>query len=341
MTNEKCPLCEKQVEVSAEREYQLLDTYVFHEPCGEFCMFRGDGEILSDATRRETWQPERIIALLCERRLRNAGAVNPLLLLQMSTRREIPGTERLRVSELLAQWPQTVPERIDRCLCNLAQKYTDPGEQFKLPSDKHTVTLLFCESVDQVEYYVNALDKNGWIGNRQGRLDHPEREITPEGWARIHALAGGAERQRNPAFVAMWFGKPREEGDEDRREEMENLFKNGIEPAIEDAGYHGVRVDMVEHNDLIMGRVIDDIRKAPFVVAELTENNPGVYYEAGFARGQKIEVIYCRKDDQRPHFDVSGINQVVYKDARDLRERLKNRILGTMGPGPHKKKERV
>ncbi len=93
---------------------------------------------------------------------------------------------------------------------------------------------------------------------------------------------------------------------------------------------------MVEHNDPIMGRVIDDIRKAPFVVAELTENNPGVYYEAGFARGQKIEVIYCRKDDHRPHFDVTGINQVVYKDAKDLQERLKNRILGTMGAGPHK-----
>ena len=72
-----------------------------------------------------------------------------------------------------------------------------------------------------------------------------------------------------------------------------------------------------------------------------SENNPGVYYEAGLAEGQKIEVIYCCRDGQETHFDVTGINRVIYKNSKELQERLENRIVRTMGEGPHKNKESV
>ena len=101
-----------------------------------------------------------------------------------------------------------------------------------------------------------------------------------------------------------------------------------------------MRADSVEHNDSIIDRVIDDIRLAPFVVAELTNNNPGVYFEAGFARGRGIEVIYCipetGRPEDKPHFDVSGINHVRWKDTDELRKKLENRILSAIGRGPHK-----
>ena len=85
-----------------------------------------------------------------------------------------------------------------------------------------------------------------------------------------------------------------------------------------------------------MDRIIEDIRRAPFVVAELTENNNGVYYEAGFARGRDVDVIYCVKEKQKVHFDVTGVNHVRWKDEDDLRKRLERRILATVSRGPHK-----
>jgi hypothetical protein len=97
-----------------------------------------------------------------------------------------------------------------------------------------------------------------------------------------------------------------------------------------------MRADTDEHNAPIMDRIVEDIRKAPFVVAELTDNNQGVYYEAGFAKGRGTEVIYCCPEGTKPHFDVTGINQVRWKDEADLRQKLEGRILGTMSRGPHR-----
>ena len=115
---------------------------------------------------------------------------------------------------------------------------------------------------------------------------------------------------------------------------MSDLCETCIAPAVEEAGYKVKRADTDEHNDPIMDRVLADVRRAPFVIAELTENNAGVYYEAGFARGLETPVIYCVPGGCRPHFDVSGINQVRWTDQQELRVRLRDRILGTIGRGP-------
>ena len=85
-----------------------------------------------------------------------------------------------------------------------------------------------------------------------------------------------------------------------------------------------------------MDRIIDLIRAAPFVIADLSDDNRGVYYEAGYARGLGRDVIYLvREGGAKPHFDVSGVNHVRWSAHDDLRRRLENRILGTKGRGVH------
>lgn len=293
-------------------------------------MLQSNAETLSDATGRERWQPDRIIALLYERRLRNEGAVIPLLLLEKTPCREIPGTERLRVSELLAQWPQTVPERIERSFLTLVRRIgvDIAGKEVKIePSGlRRFVPLAIRES--EAEYFFKAMQQYGWITQTKHRQPRTVG-ITPEGWEKFHSLTGASSDDRNPVFVAMWFGG------KERKEKMDRLWLDFIRPAIEAARYRAKRADTDEHNEPIMDRVIADIRRAPFVVAELSDDNNGVYYEAGFAKGRGIEVIYCCREEHKPHFDVTGINLVKWKDEADLRKRLEDRVIGSQDNGPY------
>ena len=115
---------------------------------------------------------------------------------------------------------------------------------------------------------------------------------------------------------------------------MKKLYVEGIRSASRRAGWDARRSDSEQHNKPIMGKILTDIRKAPFLIAELTRNIPGVYYEAGFAHALAKEVIYCRKAGQKVQFDVSAINHVIWKDDKDLEKRLYDRILQTVGEGP-------
>lgn len=329
-TQKKCPLCGENAQCESSG-HGIIDLY---KECACGAYYVDDRELPLAPGDIAAGKYQHLPALLNERILR--GDRVPLLVFIQShlpeAKDNIPFADPISVDDLLAQWPETVPERIDRCLCNLANYKKEAGEVVELSrgKDKKQDALLFAASHVEARYYINALIEIGWVSDDLSHQQAWRLVITPEGWARVGELTGGAERHRNPAFVAMWFGE------DEQRDDMRNLFNDAILPAIKDAGYPAKRADTDEHNEPIMDRVIDDIRKAPFVVAELTNNNPGVYYEAGFAKGQNIEVIYCCKDGHRPHFDVTGINQVIYQDLPDLKRKLESRILGTKGRGPHK-----
>jgi nucleoside 2-deoxyribosyltransferase len=58
-----------------------------------------------------------------------------------------------------------------------------------------------------------------------------------------------------------------------------------------------VKIDNVEHVNDINDEIIAQIRRSRFMVCDLTGYRGGVYFEAGFAYGLGLEVIYtCRKD---------------------------------------------
>ena len=117
-------------------------------------------------------------------------------------------------------------------------------------------------------------------------------------------------------------------------------FRNGIEPAIMNAGYECFRIDRKEHINKIEDEIIAEIRRSRFLVADFTHGDKGargsVYYEAGFAHGLGLPVIFtCRKDAIKTlHFDTAHYLHIDWNDPAELRERLKKRILAVIGEGP-------
>ncbi len=84
----------------------------------------------------------------------------------------------------------------------------------------------------------------------------------------------------------MWFDKG-----------MDSAWEDGFKKALVDTGYKNpLRIDLSEHNEKICDRILAEIRKSSLVVADFTGQRSGVFFEAGFALGLGIPVIWCCKD---------------------------------------------
>lgn len=158
--------------------------------------------------------------------------------------------------------------------------------------------------------------------------------LTAAGYDRMEQLTAG-RIQFDQGFVAMWFAS-----------DMADAYDQGLAPGIEDAGYRPMRIDRKEHNNKIDDEIIAEIRRSRFLVADMTcpvAEDPsgetfaiprgGVYYEAGFAQGLGIPVIWSAREDTVGylHFDTRQYSHILWKDAADLREKLRVRIGAVLG----------
>jgi hypothetical protein len=152
--------------------------------------------------------------------------------------------------------------------------------------------------------------------------------ITPLGHEHLAALKRVNE-ESDIGFCAMWFS-----------EEVRPVWLEAIEPAILAAGYRPVRIDRVEHNNKIDDEIIAAIRRSRFLVSDLTGHRGGVYFEAGFAMGLGLPVVWtCSEEDLASvHFDNRQYNFVLWRPAEiaDFRARLTNRIEATLGRGRYR-----
>jgi hypothetical protein len=84
----------------------------------------------------------------------------------------------------------------------------------------------------------------------------------------------GVQAKGRQAFVAMSFAS-----------DLRAIFDQAIAPAVLAAGYIPYRVDREEHEGKIDDKIVAEIRRSAFTIADLTHHRGGVYYEAGFAHG--------------------------------------------------------
>lgn len=94
-------------------------------------------------------------------------------------------------------------------------------------------------------------------------------------------------------------------GDENLSIVLEKVFK----PSARRAGFDLVKLDDVPKAGLIDDRLRVEIQVSDFVVADLTHDNLGAYWEAGYAEGLGKPVIYtCEKSKfatAKTHFDTN------------------------------------
>lgn len=181
----------------------------------------------------------------------------------------------------------------------------------------------WCSNDDELNEILDYMQ----ISQRIVIYDGGECKIAPTGWSRIEELKK-VSADSNQCFVAMSFA-----------ENMNSIYDEAISKAICDAGYRPHRVDKREHTDKIDDEIIAQIRRSKFIVADFTGQRGNVYYEAGFAKGLGLEVIWnCRKDEINDlRFDIRQYNCIDWEEDKlqEFMKRLTNRIESVLGRGKY------
>lgn len=154
---------------------------------------------------------------------------------------------------------------------------------------------------------------------RVERLRHHLQEtltgsVTPSSSTPVRATAS------DHVFVAMPFSEP-----------FEDNFHYAIEPAAHSSGLLCERIDKQAFTGSIPEHLKERIRSAKLVVADLSEANPNVYLEVGFAWGAGVPtVLLCRRADELK-FDVQSERCILYSSIQDLEDQLAGELRQLVG----------
>ena len=129
--------------------------------------------------------------------------------------------------------------------------------------------------------------------------------------------------QSKKVFIACKFGTLYQD----------NLVK-AIKAACTSCGFEANLVSDERHNNNISNKIISDIKQSKFIIADLTDQNNGVYFEAGYAMGMSKEVIRLIDEKQKKdlHFDISQFSYIPWEDGKweELEENLIDQIKATI-----------
>ena len=250
---------------------------------------------------------------------------------------EIPQISSEALNAIKGRRPKVVTQRLISALCFLDSKIKVLGHSidFGQADDKDTLECLAeTESIDEEELFTlyKMLEDTGLVEGTFFMGGGMHVKPTAAGWQEIERLAT-RQTDSSQAFVAMWFN-----------DATADAYTRGIEPALTVSGYKAMRIDAKEHNNKIDDEIVAEIRRSRFLVADFTcetgKVRGGVYYEAGFAQGLGLPVIWtCKKSSLGDlHFDTRQYAHIVWDTPEDLYEQLKNRIGATIGDGPLPKK---
>jgi len=306
-----CIFCQSQVSTYVSTGDPMSGAAVVKcDVCGDYSLaFRAVAQLDQDRS-----VCHRLSSVLRERTIKGLPPV--LIALEKGS-----NPNAVTIEELVELYPRDASEMIDRSLMNIANLTDHPCDRVTL-NGKESVPILFGKDIMGALRMKDLLESLGYI-SFAGSTESLEFIVTAEGWERIAELRKSSIDSRQ-VFVAMWFD-----------EVMDIYFRDGIKPGIESAGdYQALRVDLREHNGKICDQIIAEIRRSRFVVADFTDNRGGVYFEAGFALGLGIPVIWTVEktffDKEDVHFDTRQYNHIVYETPEELRVKLNNRIRATI-----------
>lgn len=300
METVECPLC-KQLGAEAEGR-ERNDAYWYKCPrCGSFGLSR----LIARTPMPSYFLPEALLPYLCAATRQRSDASNSVVITPDNAR---------GLAELHAY--SSIDVKLEKFLRMIARRAQVMGEPavYDYASD---YPLVDAKNHSEFIFLANFLTDEGYITDGQNH-----GALTVKGLRAIEPTAGpGGIPGR--CFVAMAF-----------RPDTDEAFDLGVIPAVQiDCDLpKPIRIDREPHNDQITNRVLAEIRKCHFLIADFTYHRGGVYFEAGYALGLGRTVIWsCRRSDKdNLHFDTQQYNHILWDSPADLRQKLAERIQETV-----------
>lgn len=152
-----------------------------------------------------------------------------------------------------------------------------------------------------LELYVNEVK----VSNYSGNIVKSQTVLFFQGSSEISVRNFKVESRVTECFVVMQF-----------TEEFNVLYDEVIRPTCESFGFRVIRADESYTSGLIIEDITRSIREASVIIADITPNNPNVFYEVGYAHGigKPTILLSDRKRDRLP-FDISGFRTLFYDNT--------------------------
>jgi nucleoside 2-deoxyribosyltransferase len=114
-------------------------------------------------------------------------------------------------------------------------------------------------------------------------------------------------------FVIMRFGDA----------DLDSAYQGAIKAVGEKFEFRVLRADEIRDAGQIAHQVLDNISRSEIVLAELSGERPNCYYEAGFAHALGKTMIFCIRQGENIHFDLTGYRFIQWRTEEDLRQKLR------------------
>lgn len=188
--------------------------------------------------------------------------------------------------------------------------------------------LAWAAGEEEFRYLLRSLIERGMVQRTDGPPDLAdsfvfEIQVTASGWSFLDERARPSVIS-DQVFVAMSF-----------EPNLKSAWESGIRPALRKAGFRPYRVDAEPHIDRIDTKIVTEIKNSRFLVADVTLQRPGVYFEAGYALGLGLPVLWCVQSDdlKNVHFDTRQYNHIVWENEQQLAEQLYLFVSAIIGKG--------
>jgi hypothetical protein len=230
-----------------------------------------------------------------------AGHVEPLLPPEVDAAALDP---LLRDRASVAPFPRTLGDRLDLALIWFAGAAGSLGAPAEVV-DQSAFLARIGLTAGYVQAHLDAMHKYGWIDSPavSGQNSRYQVTLTALGWARVEAIENGLP-DSTLVFLAL-SNRYVANGEPADPDGLGAALRDAIAAALP-APLSAYRVENDHSAVNITDEIVANIRRARFVVADLTCARPNVYFEAGLAMGLGKPVVFTRRAGETAHFDVAA-----------------------------------
>lgn len=221
-----------------------------------------------------------------------------------------------------SSFPRTPKEKSDNLFLNLFKLQKVDGEAFNSTSlifSRGFWARQYFKNQDEYDFYLKALRDqeliNLLIDLQSGTI--LRIEITFKGLNYQIKLTESGARSNN-CFIAMSF------------DQKNMVIRQAIKESVTETRFIPILIDEqhLHPEKTINDEIIANIKKSKFCISDFTDQRDGVYFEAGYALGRGLKVIYtCEKSSFKDsHFDINHFPHIIYETPDELKAKLKTKI---------------
>lgn len=316
--NNNCIFCEnpgcKILHDSGKDNYKVdcrfCGAYFMTEELGLYMKIQDEKALIKTAEDSREYDVYVIQGAITEHNLNNH---TPFL-----TWGDLEGEKYMTIDDLLnsVQVPVGPAQKMDKFLENIVKKNGNaPGKRLSVDYDTGR-SLCYAGDSDELRFVLQSLESGGYLEAVTFTTGNCLFQLSIHAWNRIEELKS-LNQQVSQAFIACCF-------DDDHE-----IFSNAIGEAIKMTGFDPMLIKHKHYPETIMAKALGEIKRSRFVVVDLTKLRKSVFFEAGFALGRNIEVIFVVHESDwvnLKEFYSKNYNIKQYKDERHLKELVETAI---------------